>query len=108
MIFQKYLYISLLASSPSFWSNLYYLLFKKMPRTATCNILFAKYKVILEQFNEAKRNYEGYIESMEMCLDFKEFEDMVDWAKLADVCYLSDFLKPSVFVFTKFVNICTA
>ena len=45
--------------------------------------LFDKYKVILDKLKEAKGTYEGYIE------DFKEFEDMVDWAKLANVCYLT-------------------
>ena len=51
--------------------------------------LFDKYKAILDKLKEAKGTYEGYIESIEISLDFKEFEDMVDWAKLANVCYLT-------------------
>ena len=42
--------------------------------TAGCNKLFAKYTVLLQRLSEAMCIYEKSFETVESCLDFKEFE----------------------------------
>ena len=60
-----------------------------MQSTAYCNELFDKYKALLEDFSEAIKTYEGSIKMIDNCINLKEYEDIIYWAKRAKVCYFT-------------------
>ena len=56
-------------------------------RTVGSNKLFEKYTEVFQRLGEALDINENSFETVESCLDFKDFEDLIYGAKRADVCF---------------------
>ena len=73
-------------------------------RTVGNKKMFEKYKEVLQRLEEALDIYKNSLETVENCLEFKDFEDLMYWAKRADVCFFLQIVIAK-FVSQKFVSV---
>ena len=56
-----------------------------MSTIACCNDRFEKYKDLLDNLNKVIETFHKWINTVENCLDFKEYKDFINLAKQAEV-----------------------
>ena len=55
-----------------------------------CTELFSQYKELLTDFIHSLEEFKGTLNSLEQCVDFKDYDELEYWRNRAGVGYSSD------------------
>ena len=55
-----------------------------------CTELFSQYKELLTDFIHSLEEFKGTLNSLEQCVDFKDYDELEYWRNRAEVGYSSD------------------